>query len=151
VTVRPALARSSSRIVLAPNALNACSSTRSTRSPGASPAAAAGDPGSTYGTVTPIAGSPVRVMPVKITKASRKFIATPATRIRALTPMPWAANERGSSASPPSSPSILTKPPMGSQLRLRTVPPLSCSTLARGGNPIPNSRTRTPASRATTK
>ena len=42
-------------------------------------------------------------------------MTTPATRIASLTRSGWAANERGSSASSPSSPSSRTKPPIGSQ------------------------------------
>ena len=58
---------------------------------------------------------------------------------------------RGSSASSPSSPSSLTKPPIGSQFSVYRVSPFERRTLARGGKPIPNSRTRTRKARAVTK
>ena len=54
-------------------------------------------------------------MPVKMTNARTTFIATPATRMTILRSQPWDENERGSSASSPSSPSSFTKPPIGSQ------------------------------------
>ena len=43
-------------------------------------------------------------------------MTTPATRISSFVGQRCAANERGSSASLPSSPSSLTNPPIGSQL-----------------------------------
>ena len=57
----------------------------------------------------------------------------------------------GRSRASPSSPSSLTNPPIGSQLSVYSVSPFERRTLARGGNPMPNSRTRTFASRAVTK
>ena len=90
-------------------------------------AAAAGVPGTTSPILTPAAGSPQRAMPVKITKASRRFIATPATRMPSLIGRRARENERGSSALSPSSPSSFTKPPIGSQLSVYRVPCRSCS------------------------
>ncbi len=137
VTVRPAFVTSSPITDDGPKKLNARPSTRSIVSPTARPAASAGEPGVTYVTRTPAAGSPARAIPAKIAKASARFIATPEARIPTLVTMPWAANDLGSSASPPSSPSSLT--------------PLSRRTVARGGKPTPNSITRTFAMRAATK
>ena len=77
-------------------------------------------------------------------------MTTPATRMTSLTGSRARTNERGSSESP-SSPSSRTKPPIGSQLSVQRVSPFERRTLARGGKPMPNSRTRTPASRAVTK
>ena len=65
---------------------------------------------------TPMSGSPSQAMPVKMANASRTFMTTPATRMTSFVIQRWAANERGSSASSPSSPSSFTKPPIGSQL-----------------------------------
>jgi hypothetical protein len=63
----------------------------------------------------PTYGDASQAIPVKITNASRMFIATPATRMSIFLRYGCAENERGSSASVPSSPSSLTKPPIGSQ------------------------------------
>ena len=73
-------------------------------------------------------------------------MTTPATRIVSLTGRLCAENDRGSLALSPSSPSSLTKPPIGSQFSVYRVSPFERSTRARGGKPIPNSSTRTPAS-----
>ena len=43
-------------------------------------------------------------------------MTTPARRMTSFFQSGWAANERGSPASSPSSPSSFTKPPIGSQL-----------------------------------
>ena len=96
-------------------------------SPACRPLAAAGVPGTTSPILTPAAGSPHRAMPVKITKASRRFIATPATRMPSLIGSRARENARGSSALSPSSPSSFTKPPIGSQLSVYSVPCRSCS------------------------
>ena len=96
----------------------------------------------------PTSGEASQAMPVKMTNASSTFMATPATRMTSFLSQPCAENERGSSASSPSSPSSLTNPPIGSQLSVYRVSPFERRTLARGGKPMPNSSTRTPARRA---
>ena len=87
-------------------------------SPGCRPAAAAGDSGWTSKKRTPTSGEASQAIPVKMTKARRTFITTPAMRIVSFLGRPWCENERGSSGSVPSSPSSFTKPPIGSQLRV---------------------------------
>ena len=63
----------------------------------------------------PLSGVAIQAMRVKIRNAVARFITTPAARMPSLISSGWAANERGSSACSPSSPSSLTKPPIGSQ------------------------------------
>ena len=111
--------------------------------PGTRSADAAGESGSTTPILTPSAGVARSAMRKKIAKARTMFMTTPATRIARRARSGWAANERGSSAASPSSPSSRTKPPIGSQFRVHRVSPFDRRTLARGGKPMPNSRTRT--------
>ncbi len=85
-------------------------------SPATRPLVAAGAPATTSPIRTPICGSPHSASPVKITNASRRFIATPATRMPSFTGSRAREKARGSLALSPSSPSSLTKPPIGSQL-----------------------------------
>ena len=86
-------------------------------SPAWRPAAWAGDPAWTSAKVRPPWGVASQAMPKKMTKATRRFIATPARSTTSFFHSRWTANERGSSDSP-SSPSRRTKPPIGSQFRV---------------------------------
>ena len=63
-----------------------------------------------------MSGDASQAIPAKMTNASRTFMATPAARMTIFVSQRWAAKERGSSASLPSSPASFTKPPIGSQL-----------------------------------
>ncbi len=90
-------------------------STASTASPDWRPTEAAGEFGWTSAKRTPTNGVASQAIRVKIRNETTRFIATPATRMISLTGSRARANERGSSFSSPSSPSSLTKPPIGSQ------------------------------------
>ena len=63
-------------------------------------------------------GSAKPAMKTKITNASSRFMATPASRMIVRTLRGLALKLRGSSAWSPSSPSSRTKPPIGSQFRV---------------------------------
>ena len=77
--------------------------------------------------------------------ATNKFIAGPAIKTEDLFSKLFDARLAGSEGS--SSPNNRTKPPKGMMLRLYTVSPrITLKSL--GGNPIPNSKTRTPKYRA---
>ena len=67
-------------------------------SPATRPAVAAGESGWTAPIATPMVGSPLRAMPVKMANASRTFMTTPATRMTIFFHHGWTENERGSSA-----------------------------------------------------
>ena len=85
---------------------------------------------------------------LKSTIASATFIAAPEPRTTSRIQRGFAARLRGSSGS--SSPSSLTKPPKGSALIVYSVSP-RLMPQRRGGYPMPNSSTFTPASFAVMK
>ena len=118
------------------------------RSPGSSPAAAAGEPACTSSRrmLARSASGPERTNISR--KATTTFMATPATMTRTFE-VSVARSQPAGSVSPSSLPAMRTKPPSGRALMVSSVRRPRSSVKRRGGNPMPNSGTSMPRSRAT--
>ena len=118
------------------------------RSPGSSPAAAAGEPACTSSRrmLARSASGPERTSISR--KATTTFMATPATMTRTFE-VSVARSQPAGSVSPSSLPAMRTKPPSGRALMVSSVRRPRNSVKRRGGNPMPNSGTSMPRSRAT--
>ena len=118
------------------------------RSPGSRPAAAAGEFGCTSASkmLARSASGPERTNISR--KATAMFMATPAT-ITNTFEVRVARSQPAGSVSPSSLPAMRTKPPSGRALIVSSVRRPRSSVKRRGGNPMPNSGTSMPRSRAT--
>ncbi len=122
----------------------------STMSPGNTPTACAGEPAATSVTSTRFGSGAANFQAAEKASTPRARLATGPARSTT------ARVKTGDPARPPdtlgsSSPAGRTKPPRGKALTVNRVPAAVKRVKSRGGNPIPNSVTRTPRQRAATK